>query len=71
MFRSLMYMLWTVWIALAIVVGTAIGTIYGWEHHGWIGASALGLAGFCVGGLVGSCPELGLEFLVAVVGNLI
>jgi hypothetical protein len=69
MFKALPSILWTIWIAFAIVGGAAIGAVYGWEHHGWIGASALGLVGFCIGGLIGSCPELGLELLVAIIGS--
>ena len=46
-----------------ITIGTSIGAIYGWDHHGWAGAIALGFVGFVVGALVASSPSILLEFL--------
>lgn len=46
-----------------VTIGTSIGALYGWEHHGWAGAIALGFVGFVVGALVASSPSILLEFL--------
>jgi hypothetical protein len=51
MIRAIKYALWMIWIVFAVGLATTIGATQGWKHHGWIGAVALGFAGFCVGGL--------------------
>jgi hypothetical protein len=71
MVRAIKYTLWTIWIVLAVGLGTSIGATYGWEHHGWIGATGLGFVGFCFGGLAACSAELGLECLAAILSCLI
>jgi hypothetical protein len=52
-------------------LGTTIGAMQGWEHHGWMGAIALGFVGFCFGGLAASSADLGFEFLASIISTLI
>jgi hypothetical protein len=59
------YTLWAVWIVIAVGSGTTIGVACGWSLHGWIGATALGFVGFCIGGLLSSSLELSLELFAA------
>lgn len=51
------------WFVSIIALGAVFGAIYGWAHHGWIGAIAHGFVGFCVGGLVAFSPDLQLDVL--------
>jgi hypothetical protein len=48
-------------------IGIAIGAVYGWEHHGWLGATALEFVGRVVGALLASSRMMVLEFLSAAI----
>ncbi|UGY02374.1 hypothetical protein [Bradyrhizobium quebecense] len=52
-----------VWAVSIISLGTLIGASFGWVHHGWIGAIAVGTIGFSVGALLAADPLLVLHFL--------
>ncbi|MGY8709645.1 hypothetical protein RAD16_28225 [Bradyrhizobium sp. 18BD] len=49
------------------IVGTCafIGGAYGWAHHAWLGAVALGTVGFGVGAAIAASPLAFLEILGA------
>jgi hypothetical protein len=64
MIKVLKIALQIVWAVFAIGLATFSGAVYGWAHHGWIGAIALGGVGLFVGGLVAANPEVILEFLL-------
>lgn len=66
--KTLMTAVRYIWIFSAIVAGTAIGTIYGWERHGLGGALGFGLIGFALGATFANSPELVLELLVSIYG---
>ncbi len=71
MIRAIKYALWMIWIVFAVGLATTIGATQGWKHHGWIGAVALGFAGFCVGGLAACSPGPSIELLASIVSALI
>jgi hypothetical protein len=52
-----------IWAVALIALGTSVGALYGWEHHGWLGAIVLGTIGFGVGALFASSPLLFLQLL--------
>jgi uncharacterized membrane protein HdeD (DUF308 family) len=52
-----------IWAISAVTLGTTIGALYGWEHHGWIGAIALGFVGFCFGALAAASPQMVMQIL--------
>ncbi|VIO72162.1 hypothetical protein [Bradyrhizobium ivorense] len=54
-----------VWAIAVISFATLVGASYGWVHHGWIGAVALGTVGFCAGALLATDLSVLLEFLCA------
>lgn len=56
MLKTLTTIVHAIWAACALSACTAIGAIYGFHRHGWIGAIALGFAGMCLGTLVAACP---------------
>jgi hypothetical protein len=55
--------IWVIWSIAALALGTAVGALYGWTHHGWPGAIVLGIIGCGVGALVAGSPLLMLEIL--------
>ena len=63
MIRMLKVVAHIVWAVSMIGLGTLIGASYGWAHHGWIGAIALGTVGFSVGAFLAIDPLIVLEFL--------
>jgi hypothetical protein len=65
MIKILKIVVWVVWAVSMIGLGTLIGAAYGWDHHGWPGAIALGTVGFGVGALLATSPAIALEFLSA------
>ena len=50
MIKTIKTVIHVIWAFSAITLQN-IGAVYGWEHHGWIGAIALGFVGFCFGAL--------------------
>ena len=62
MLRAIKYTLWTIWIVFAVGLGMTIGAMQGWEHHGWMGATALGLSAFVSAGWLHVPPTLALNF---------
>jgi hypothetical protein len=61
MIKTIKTIIQVIWAFSAITLGTTIGAVYGWEHHGWIGAIALGLVGFCLGALAAASPQFLLQ----------
>jgi hypothetical protein len=61
MIKTIKTIIQVIWAFSAITLGTTIGAVYGWEHHGWIGAIALGFVGFCFGALAAASPQLLLQ----------
>ncbi|MET3333477.1 MULTISPECIES: hypothetical protein [Bradyrhizobium] len=51
------------WAVSIIGVCVAIGGDYGWTHHAWPGAIALGTVGFCIGAALAASPPAFLELL--------
>lgn len=56
-----------VWAVSITGICTAIGGAYGWAHHEWLGAIALGTVGFGAGAALAASP---LAFLEIVGGGL-
>ena len=52
-----------VWTVCVVIVGTAVGAIFGWEHYGGFGAIGLGFIGLSVGALLAASPVLVLQFI--------
>jgi hypothetical protein len=52
-----------IWAISAVTLGMTIGALYGWEHHGWISAIALGFVGFCFGTLATASPQMVMQIL--------
>jgi hypothetical protein len=67
MIKTLRIVIWVVWAVSIIGLGTSIGVVHGWEHHGWIGATALGFIGFVVGAMLACSPMTVLEFMSAAI----
>ena len=63
MIKALKIIVQVVWAVAMITVGTTIGALYGWEHHGWLGAAVLGTIGFGVRALLAASPMLVLQLL--------
>ena len=61
MIKTIKTVIHVIWALSAITLGTTIGAVYGWEHHGWIGAIALGFVGFCFGALAAASPQFLLQ----------
>jgi hypothetical protein len=61
MIKTIKAIIHVVWAISAITLGTTIGAVYGCEHHGWIGAIALGFVGFCFGALAAASPQFLLQ----------
>jgi hypothetical protein len=51
-----------IWAVAMIVLCTAVGAVYGWQHHGLVGAVAVGFIGLVVGVFLAS-PEFVLQLL--------
>lgn len=49
------------WAVSIIGVCVATGAVYGWTHHAWPGAIALGTVGFCAGAALAASPLVFLE----------
>ena len=67
MIKILKTVMWVAWAVFIIGFGASIGVAYGWEHHGWVGATALGFVGLTIGALLASAPMMVLEFLSAAI----
>ncbi|MGN7802939.1 hypothetical protein ACTJKE_09410 [Ensifer sp. 22521] len=52
-----------VWVVALLITGTTVGAMYGWMHHGWVGAIMLGFVGFAAGAVLASSPMLLLQIL--------
>jgi len=63
MLKSLKIAFQVIWATSMIVLATTTGSIYGWQHHGVIGAVALGFVGLVFGALLAASPMLFLELL--------
>jgi hypothetical protein len=63
MIKALKIVIQVTWALVLITLGTAIGVLHGWEHHGWLGAVVLGTVGFGVGAVIASSPLLFLQLL--------
>ena len=61
MIKTIKTVIHVIWAFSAIALGTTIGAVYGLEHHGWIGAIALGFVGFCFGALAAASPQFLLQ----------
>ena len=61
MINKIKIIIHVIWAFSAITFATTIGAMYGWEHHGWIGAIALGFAGLCFGSLAKASPQFLLQ----------
>ncbi|WP_271894225.1 hypothetical protein [Candidatus Phyllobacterium onerii] len=61
--RKLITILRFAWMLSSVMVGTMIGAASGMDHHGWVGAIALGFVGLVAGVLLGSTPSGILQFL--------
>jgi hypothetical protein len=59
-FKIVVQLLWAVSL---ITVGTLFGATFGWEQHGWLGASVLGAIGFGVGAAFAASPMFFLQLL--------
>jgi len=63
MLKTLKFVSQVIWAVGMVLLGTAIGAIYGWHQHGWVGAVALGFVGLCVGAFLAASPMLVLQLL--------
>ena len=61
--KALKIIVQVIWVVSLVTLGTAIGALHGWEHHGWLGATVLGTVGFCVGTFFAASPSLLLQLL--------
>jgi uncharacterized membrane protein YcjF (UPF0283 family) len=52
-----------IWAVSIIALSTAVGTAYGWQNHGPIGATALGFVGLVVGVFLAASPMFVLQLL--------
>jgi hypothetical protein len=64
MLKTLQIAIQVIWAVSVITLGTGIGAIYGWEHHGWMGAVAIGFVGFVVSVFVAAAPMAFLKLLL-------
>jgi hypothetical protein len=62
MIQTLKHICQLVWTVSVIVLAVTIGAMYGWQHHGWMGAVALGGVGLTAGTFMAVSPLLLLEF---------
>ena len=63
MIKTLKIVIKLIWVVTIITLGTAIGALFGWENHGWLGAIVSGTIGLGVGAFVASSPSLLLQIL--------
>lgn len=63
MFKALVAVIRLVWTVFVVGAATLMGALVGFGWYGWIGAVALGTAGFGLGALLAACPELLFEVL--------
>jgi hypothetical protein len=63
MLKPMLAILRFTWVLAFLIGGTAFGASYGWEHHGWFGAIAVGFVGLAVGALLAGSPRLVLQLL--------
>ncbi|WP_342722555.1 hypothetical protein AAFG07_25250 [Bradyrhizobium sp. B097] len=63
MIKALLVVVRLIWTVLVVGAATLMGAVLGWAWRGWIGAIALGTAGFGLGSLLAACPEVLLELL--------
>ncbi|WP_331371324.1 hypothetical protein [Sinorhizobium chiapasense] len=63
MIQALKTAIQVIWVVLLVTMATTFGAIYGWEHHGWGGAIALGFVGFFAAAFIASSPALLLQIL--------
>jgi hypothetical protein len=56
MVKTLKIVIHLIWMVTIITLGTAIGALFGWENHGWLGAIVSGAIGLGVGAFVASSP---------------
>jgi hypothetical protein len=54
-----------IWAAIALTTCTAVGAMYGFHRHGWIGTIALGFVGLCAGTLAAACLLECLDLLAS------
>ncbi|CAN7342755.1 MULTISPECIES: hypothetical protein [Ensifer] len=52
-----------VWVLAIISAATSVGIVYGWQSHGWVGASLYGLIGYGSGVLFAYSPSMFFDFL--------
>jgi hypothetical protein len=63
MVKALKILVQVIWTVSLIILGTTAGALYGWEHHGWLGAVVLSTIGLGVGAFIASSPSLLLQLL--------
>lgn len=63
MFKAIKTVVQIIWVIAAIALGVTIGAAHGWQHHGLVGAIALGFVGLCAGAVAAASPSLVLQFL--------
>lgn len=63
MLKRLLFIGHVAYAIAMVVLGVAIGAIYGWQQHGLIGAIALGFVGPCTGALLATSPTALLHFI--------
>lgn len=63
MIRAVKFAVQIGWAVSIIGICVAIGGVYGWTHHTWPGAIALGTVGFCTGAALAASPLAFLEIL--------
>lgn len=66
MFKALVAVIRLVWTVFVVGAATLMGALVGFSWYGWIGAIALGTAGFGLGSLLAACPELLFEALAEI-----
>jgi hypothetical protein len=63
MIKALKIAVQVIWAVSLVALGTTIGALYGWEHHGSLGAGVLGTIGCGVGALIACSPMAFLQLL--------
>jgi len=63
MIKALLVVVRLIWTVLVVGAATLMGAVLGSAWHSWIGAIALGTAGFGLGPLLAACPEVLIELL--------
>ena len=65
MIKTLVLVAQLIWTVVVVGAATLMGAVLGFGCYGWIGAIALGTAGFGLGSLLAAFPEVLLELLGA------